>query len=143
MVQEEIYIRLRKINEDAAAEKSTTGVSQKIGDFWYSGMDTLSIEQQGLKPLANDLQQIERMQSANEIVNIAAEFHIKGVNVLFSDYVAQDDKNSEVYAYQMSQGGLGMPNRDYYFIPMQEQREFVKLLILTSLKPLCNLATIL
>jgi putative endopeptidase len=35
--------------------------------------------------------------------------------VLFNDYVAQDDKNSEVMAYQLSQGGLGMPNRDYYF----------------------------
>jgi putative endopeptidase len=115
MVQEEIYIRLRKINEDAAGEKSSKGVSQKIGDFWYSGMDTLSIEQQGLKPLAADLDQIEHMRSTNDIVNVAADFHIKGVNVLFSDYVAQDDKNSEVYAYQMSQGGLGMPNRDYYF----------------------------
>lgn len=115
LVQEEIYIKLRKINEDAASEKSAKGISKKIGDFWYSGMDTLSIEQQGLKPLNNDLQQIEGIQSANDIVNAAADFHIKGVNVLFSDYVAQDDKNSEVYAYQMSQGGLGMPNRDYYF----------------------------
>jgi putative endopeptidase len=115
LVQEEIYARLRKINEDAASEKSARGISQKIGDFWYSGMDTLSIEQQGLKPLSADLQQIERIQSASDIVDAAADFHTKGVNVLFSDYVAQDDKNSEVYAYQMSQGGLGMPNRDYYF----------------------------
>ncbi len=115
LVQEEIYARLRKINENAANEKSAKGISQKIGDFWYSGMDTLAIEQQGLKPLNNDIQQIERIQSANDIVNVAADFHKKGVNVLFSDYVAQDDKNSEVYAYQMSQGGLGMPNRDYYF----------------------------
>ncbi len=115
LVQVEIYARLRKINEDAASEKSAKGISQKIGDFWYSGMDTLSIEQQGLKPLSADLQQIERIQSASDIVDAAADFHTKGVNVLFSDYVAQDDKNSEVYAYQMSQGGLGMPNRDYYF----------------------------
>lgn len=115
LVQEEIYARLRKINEDAASEKPAKGISQKIGDFWYSGMDTLSIQQQGLKPLNNDLQQIERIKSANDIVNTAADFHTKGVNVLFSDYVAQDDKNSEMYAYQMSQGGLGMPNRDYYF----------------------------
>jgi putative endopeptidase len=115
LVQEEIYNRIRKINEDAVNEKSAKGITQKIGNFWYSGMDTLSIEKEGLKPLTADLQQIDKMQSVNDLVNVAADFHIKGVDVLFSDYVAQDDKNSEVYAYQMAQGGLGMPNRDYYF----------------------------
>lgn len=115
LVQEEIYNRLKKINEDGVAEKSSKGITQKIGDFWYSGMDTLSIEQQGLKPLNADLQQINSIRSINDIINVAADFHTKGIGVLFGDYVAQDDKNSEVYAYQMSQGGLGMPNRDYYF----------------------------
>jgi putative endopeptidase len=41
--------------------------------------------------------------------------HRRKINVLFIDYIAQDDKNSEVMAYQLYQGGLGMPNRDYYF----------------------------
>src|SRR4051812_37799252 len=50
MVQEEIYNRLRKINEDAEQKKDTKEVEQKIGDFWYSGMDTLSIEKEGLNP---------------------------------------------------------------------------------------------
>ncbi len=115
MVQEEIYNRLRKINEDAAAKNSTAGVEQKIGDFWYSGMDTLSIEKQGLAPLKADLDKINKIRSVNDIVQVASDFHNKGINVLFNDYVSQDDKNSDVYAYQMSQGGLGMPNRDYYF----------------------------
>jgi putative endopeptidase len=115
LVQEEIYKRVRKINEDAVNEKSAQGITQKIGDFWYSGMDTLSIEKEGLKPLSVDLKVIDKIRSVKDLVNVAADFHIKGVNVLFSDYVAQDDKNSEVYAYQMSQGGLGMQNRDYYF----------------------------
>ena len=115
MVEEEIYNRLRKINEDAATKNSTSGVEQKIGDFWYSGMDTLTIEKQGLQPLKADLDKINRVRSVNDIINVASDFHNKGINVLFSDYVAQDDKNSDVYAYQMNQGGLGMPNREYYF----------------------------
>jgi putative endopeptidase len=115
LVQEEIYTRLRKINEDASAGKADKGVEQQIGDFWYSGMDTLSIQQQGLKPLDADMQNISSIKTVNDLVNVAADFHTKGISVLFSDYVAQDDKNSEVYAYQMIQGGLGMPNRDYYF----------------------------
>ncbi len=48
-------------------------------------------------------------------MTVVAELKRKGVDCLFGDYIAQDDKNSEVMAYIMSQGGLGMPNRDYYF----------------------------
>ncbi|MFT3935309.1 MAG: M13 family metallopeptidase [Chitinophagaceae bacterium] len=115
MVQEEIYTRLKKINEDAVADKNATGISQKIGDFWFSGMDSATLEQEGLKALKPDLDKIAAIQSVNDIVTISAEFHKKGIDPLFSDYIGQDDKNSEVMAYQLGQGGLGMPNRDYYF----------------------------
>ncbi len=116
LVQEEIYTRLQNLNTAAADEKAATGTTtQKIGDFWLSGMDTLSIEKQGLQPLQPDLQKINAIQSVNDLVAAAAEFHQKGVNVLFGDYVGQDDKNSEKIVYQLGQGGLGMPNRDYYF----------------------------
>jgi len=116
LVQEDIYTRLRKINEDAAAKKPGNGsIEQKIGDFWFSGMDSTSIDKQSLQPLQADLDKINSIQSINDLVSVAAGFHSKGINVLFSDYVAQDDKNSDVMAYQLAQGGLGMPNRDYYF----------------------------
>jgi putative endopeptidase len=52
LVQLDIYNRLRAINEKAAMEKTAPGtVSQKIGDFWFSGMDSAGIETQGLQPL--------------------------------------------------------------------------------------------
>ena len=116
LVQEEIYARLKKINTDAVQQNAAPGsTTQKIGDFWFSGMDTLTIEKQGLQPLKADLDKINAIQSVNDIIAVAAGFHRKGINVLFGDYVGQDDKNSEVMAYQLGQGGLGMPNRDYYF----------------------------
>ncbi len=116
MVQEDIYARLRKINEDALQEKAALGtISQKIGDFWFSSMDTVALEKQGLAPLQASLDKIAAIHSVNDIVTITADFHNKGIGVLFGDYVAQDDKNSELMAYQLGQGGLGMPNRDYYF----------------------------
>ncbi|MEO5684272.1 MAG: M13 family metallopeptidase [Chitinophagaceae bacterium] len=116
LVREEIYERLRKINEDAVKEKTAQGsTSQKIGDFWYSGMDTVDIETQGLQPLRNALQKIATAQSVNDIIAVTADFHKKGIDVLFGAYVGQDDKNSEKMVFQLSQGGLGMPNRDYYF----------------------------
>ncbi len=116
LVQEDIYSRLRKINEDAVKENAANGtVSQKIGDLWYSGMDSAGAEKNGIKPLAADLAAIEQMANTDGLLQVAASLHKKGVNILFSEWISQDDKNSSVYAYQLAQGGLGMPNRDYYF----------------------------
>ncbi len=116
LVQEEIYARLTKINEDAVRTEAAPGtITQKIGDFWFSGVDTISIEQQGLKPLQTDLAAIEAIKTVNDIIDVTAGFHNKNIDALFGDYAGQDDKNSDVVAYQLGQSGLGMPNRDYYF----------------------------
>ena len=116
MVEEEIYNRLRKINENAEMEKAADGsTSQKIGDFWFSSMDTADINKNGLTPLNSFLHEIEGIKTKEDLVRTTADLHNIGINALFSDYVGQDDKNSEEIAYQLGQGGLGMPNRDYYF----------------------------
>ena len=116
LVQEEIYNRLQKINEDAVNAKAAEGtVTQKIGDFWQSAMDTAALNKEGISPLKNDLDKINAIQNTTDLLNVAAELKRKGVNCLFGDYVSQDDKNSGVMAYKLDQGGLGMPNRDYYF----------------------------
>jgi len=116
LVQEEIYNRLRKINENAVNEKGAAGsISQKIGDFWKSGMDTVSIEKAGITPLNNDMKAIEGITDPGSLTSVMASLHRKGISGMFSNYVGQDDKNSEVMAFKLDQGGLGMPNRDYYF----------------------------
>ncbi len=116
LVKEEIYVRLKNINEKAIADNSPKGtIAQKIADFWKSGMDTISINKLGLQPLNPQLQAITQIKSVDDIILLAADFHRKGIPVMFTDYVAQDDKNSEQMAYLLVQGGLGMPNRDYYF----------------------------
>ena len=114
LVQEEIYNRLHKINEDAVKKQSPEGsTEQKIGDFWHSGMDTVSINRQKLAPLQPDLDRIKEIRTKEDLLKLTADFHSRGIRVLFSDYVAQDDKASDVMAYQLAQGGLGIPNRDY------------------------------
>ncbi|MEO5944386.1 MAG: M13 family metallopeptidase [Ferruginibacter sp.] len=116
MVQDDIYAKLKKINEDAVNAKAKEGsITQKIGDFWISGMDSAGIDKAGLTPLAGEMQKIDAIINTDELINEAADLHNKGVRCLFSAGVGQDDKNSDVIAVQMSQGGLGMPNRDYYF----------------------------
>ncbi|MCP9749866.1 M13 family metallopeptidase [Ferruginibacter sp. HRS2-29] len=116
MVQDEIYERLKKINEDAAKEKAAAGsISQKIGDYWKSGMDSAAIEKAGLSPLQADLKAIDAISNTDQLIATAANLHKKSVGGFFGTYVGQDDKNSEVMAFFVSQGGLGLPNRDYYF----------------------------
>ena len=116
LVQEDIYGRLKTINEKAAKESAAEGsIAQKIGDFWQSGMDSVAAEKQGLQPLQAELATIQQVANTEQLIAVVASMHKKGMNVCFNDGVYQDDKNSEAYAYQIGQGGLGMPNRSYYF----------------------------
>ena len=116
LVQQDIYGRLRKISEDASIAKASWGsVTQQIGDLWYSGMDSAGIDRQGLAPLQKDLQDIDNIHTTADLLRVSASLHKKGSDVLFAGGVGQDDKNSEKMILQLSQGGLGMPNRDFYF----------------------------
>jgi putative endopeptidase len=116
LVDEEIYNRLKTVNEDAEGQKAPEGsVTQKIADFWYSSMDTTDIDKMGLTPLQSELGEIRSIASKEDLVVEAAKLQAKGIGVLFSSSVSQDDKNSAEMAFELYQGGLGMPNRDYYF----------------------------
>ena len=117
LVQEDIYQRLRTISEKAAHNDSAKAgsVAQKIGDLWTSGMDSTNIDKQGLTPLQPEIESIRAVHNIAGIVNTAALLHQYGVGCLFYDDASQDDKNSNVIAFQLYQGGLGLPNRDYYF----------------------------
>ncbi len=116
MVQEEIYSRLRKINDDAIAKKAAEGtIDQKIGDFWKSAMDSAAIDKAGLTPLQNDMNTVNAISNTDQLTTVIAALHKKGLGGGFANYIAQDDKNSEQMAVIFVQGGLGLPNRDYYF----------------------------
>lgn len=116
MVLEENYNRLKKINEEAAAAKNENGsVRQKIGDFWQTAMDSVALNKAGLSPLKNELDKITAVKNIEELLSTGADLQTKGVNIFFNTDITQDDKNSELMVFKLSQGGLGMPNRDYYF----------------------------
>lgn len=116
LINDEIYDKLRKINEDAAkAEDAEGSNSQKIGDFWFTGMDTVGIEKQGIQPIKADLDRISAIKDITGVLNEIAYQHTLGDSPLFSMYVYQDMKNSDVMALYLNQGGIGLPDRDYYF----------------------------
>jgi putative endopeptidase len=116
LVVEENLKRLREISEKADSANAAKGtVEQKIGDFWATAMDSVKIEQRGLQPLQPYLDKIAAINDIKSLVATVAELKRIGSSTLFSDYVLQDDKNSEVMAYRLNQGGIGLPEREYYF----------------------------
>jgi putative endopeptidase len=117
MIGDTINAQIKDICEKAAKNTSAVKGSneQKIGDFYASGMDTLSIEKSGLKPLALEFARIQAIQDVPTLMNTVAYLHTIGANPAFSFYVSQDDKISSKHAVFFSQGGLGLGSRDYYF----------------------------
>ena len=112
-----INAQIKNICEKSAANKDAAKGSneQKIGDFYASGMDTLSIEKAGLKPLAGAFSKIEAINDVPTLMNTIGYLHTIGAGPAFSFYVGQDDKISSKNALFFGQGGLGLGNRDYYF----------------------------
>ncbi|HEY8955530.1 MAG TPA: M13 family metallopeptidase N-terminal domain-containing protein, partial [Chitinophaga sp.] len=113
LVQEELYKRLRIINEKAV-ENPADPISKKIAAFWKSGMDSVRINQEGIKPIEAELKAIDAVITIPQLVQIASKLNMN-TGAFCSLYIGQDAKNSEVIAVQLGQGGLGLPNRDYYF----------------------------
>ena len=116
-VQDELYAKLRKISEDSAAQKDAASGSdaQKIGDFWSTAMDEALAERNGLTPLKAQLAQIDAVKDAASALDVAFALQPLGVGAFFDFGVFQDEKASEVMAVHAVQGGLGLPERDYYF----------------------------
>lgn len=116
VVQEEIRDRLKKINEGALKANAPKGsATQKIGDFYYSGLDSVGIEKAGITPLQKQLNAIDQAKDAQGILDAAALLTTTGTRNFIGSRVGQDDKNSEKMMVQLGQTGLGLPNRDYYF----------------------------
>ena len=115
-VSEEIRDRLKKINEDALKANAPKGsTTQKIGDFYYSGLDSAGIEKAGISPLQEQLTLIDQAKDEHDILNAAALLTTTGTRNFIGSHVGQDDKNSSKMMVQLGQTGLGLPNRDYYF----------------------------
>lgn len=116
LINDEILDRLRSISETSAKAGGASGSNtQKIGDFWSSGMDTVAIEREKLNPLKADLARIAGIKSSADVVDVVAYMHTLGLQPLFSMYAGQDQKNSDVMALYLEQGGIGLPDRDYFF----------------------------
>ena len=96
---------------DSVPAKSPAG---KVGDFFRSAMDTNRLEQLAFKPLQPDLERIESVRTPEDMILLLAYLHQRGIGACFRGDISPDEKNSSVYAVSLAQGGLTLPDRDYY-----------------------------
>lgn len=90
-------------------------IEQKVADFYASGMDTVTIEKRGYEPVKPILSEIDTVKDPAGVMHFVTEQDKSGNSMLISGYVGADDKNSAMNIAVFSQGGLGLPDRDYYF----------------------------
>ncbi len=85
-----------------------------VGDFYMSAMDTERIESLGFSPIEGMWKKVEDIDSSEGLARLVPELHMCGVPVFFSTYSSTDSKNSKIYALYLFQGGLSLPDREYY-----------------------------
>ncbi|HXY10797.1 MAG TPA: M13 family metallopeptidase [Terriglobales bacterium] len=106
---------LRAILEQASAGTERDSVNQKIGDYYAACMDETAVEKLGLSALQSDLDAIAGLRSVKDITPLLARLQFAyGQTILFSQGSTLDPDDSEKQIAELDQGGLGLPDRDYY-----------------------------
>jgi putative endopeptidase len=96
------------------AEKDRKG--SKAGDVYGTYLDTAAVEKKGLRPIQPWLKQVRSVKTKAAFEKLLPTAARNGVGALFGGFVSQDDKNPDVYIFQIFQGGTGLPDRDMYLI---------------------------
>lgn len=105
---------LREILENAAKATNRTANEQKIGDYYASCMDEDAINKKGIAVLKPEFDRINALSSKNDLPALLARLHLQGTNVFFNFSSGPDFKNAKEVIGQADQGGLSLPERDYY-----------------------------
>ncbi len=114
----------KKLINKLIKQKNKKGTNaQKIADFYNSGMNADRIEKQGIESLKKEFDAIESIKSADDLIDEIAHLHSIGITAAFNFDAEQDLKNSEIVITWLDQGGLGLPDRDYYLEDTQRSKE--------------------
>lgn len=128
ILHEENDMILKNIFEQAAAKKDAPKGSswQKVGDFFASGIDSVNIEKQGYEPIKEDLDRIASIKTTSDVLAELPKLHSQYITPLFYAYAGQDSKKSDTIVVNLGQGGLGLPDRDYYLTNDSRSEEIRK-----------------
>lgn len=111
------------LDEISKKENAKGSLVQKVADFYFSGMDTVTINKAGYDPIKPLLAKVDGVKSYKELLQLLASGYKEGNGALLAFYIGPDDKNSTKNMVQFYQTGLGLPNRDYYFNNDDETRK--------------------
>jgi len=117
LIQDTINAQIRNICESSAklVNPEKGSAKQKIGDFFYTGMDSLTRNNKGLADLDKELKDIDAIKDVRGLMKSVAMIHQVSGSPCFGMYVGQDDKISSKNALIVWQSGLNLPDRSYYF----------------------------
>lgn len=114
-LRDEAEKQLQTLFDKIVSEQHEPGSNgQKIADFYLLGMDSVTIEAQGIQSIQALLDEIEACTTVDQIQQLLINAHYAGRGTLFSFYGAADKQNSDWVIAQLAQGGLGLSDRDYY-----------------------------
>jgi putative endopeptidase len=111
VVADSVRNKLRKVLESASSDKSAAKGSstQKVGDFYSTGMDSVAIDKAGIDPVKPWLDSVAAFKSADDIIKFTAKSNLVNSTAILSCFVDQDQKISKNYILYLSQTGLGLP----------------------------------
>ncbi len=118
MLRDQTLINQKTILDDLSDAKHDYELGtpeQKVRDFYLSGMNTEKISQEGLKIVSNYLKKIDDCRNNEELLSLVLDLFTQGMGMGISFYIGVDEKDVTRYVPNFSQGGLGLPDRDYYF----------------------------
>jgi putative endopeptidase len=126
----EVHVRneavLHEILKDAATSSPDRGsVQGVVGSYFSSGMDTDTIEDLGLTPIQPWLDRINAIETLSDLGEVVADFHRIGVGVIFGVSVIPDFDEPTMNLLYLDQGGLGLPDRDYYLREDDRSRDLI------------------
>jgi putative endopeptidase len=114
-LDEDNMVILRQILEKAAAGGANRNpIDQKIGDYYGACMDEKSVDAKGLDPLKPELDRIAAAKDKAALIDAVARVHLIGPNPLFNFYSNSDLHNADMVIAYVDQGGLSLPDRNYY-----------------------------
>lgn len=115
IIQDTVDAQIYNICKLSASQVNPQGSNkQKIGDLYSSGMDSISLNKNGINDLKIYFSKIDHVRNLEELVQMASFVNTVSTSTFFRFYVTQDDRNSSKNQVYVSQGGLSMPDRSYY-----------------------------
>ncbi|PLX01775.1 MAG: peptidase M13 [Marinilabiliales bacterium] len=135
VIYEDNQKQLKSLVKEVSEQKNTKkgSINQKIRDFYNSGMDTVKIEELGVNALSSQLDEIANLKSKEDVEKQVAIMQRRGSYPLFYFFAGTDQRNSSMEIGNFYQGGIGLPDMDYY-INESDRSEGIRQAYLEHLK---------